>query len=435
MSAAPSDRPPIDLDQPVSNPALKEALEAHSRAPTARTLTRMADEMRKSHLLVAFLADEFRTQPGDAAGMATVEAGSVLKILLTQDAQGNSLSLAFTDWDEIRRWTKETVSTLVMPASDLYSWAFESTKSVGVLLNPGGAAVRIGPDLLRKAVDSTLPAEYGHALNGRFSQLSDLDSVELVGAPVPDLSAACKLAELVKGPVEKRDQLWSKRFLELAPTAALVTVLPKFLVGPDLFRYVNARLATAEDGDGPCFTLATIARQACEFGFGLALDTREQRAEWVFTCGDLLALSLRGDLERKEEPTDSAGLKRERLAKAETVFVAAPAESYLPQSARRLLHEFMSDALGLENPSVLLMVRPSQPSAPQLVFSFHPEDFPSEDLFQSALYRTMWFVPKDYPVVAISESSDFRRSFHPLLEPALQPEPQIEKKKPWYRPW
>lgn len=422
---------PVDLNAPVTNPALKAALDAHTRAPTGRTLARISQELRGAHLLLPFLADEFHAKPGETPGQAVVEAGSQMKFLTASDGAGRPVVPAFTDWDEIRQWTKENVSTLVMGAEEFGGWVSESMKAAAAVFNPAGAAVRLAPDVLRAAIAGKLTPADGFALNGRLSQLADVASLQF-GDTGADMNAAQRVGALLAIAPDKRNAAWSEEFFVAAPKAALVARAPKFIVGPDLFRYVNARLAAPNDAAGERFCLASIAAIGMQHGFGVALNATAERADWVFSAGDLLAVQLRGTLKPEEAvPAMPSGLQRETLAQAEQVMFGAPSEAYLPSAARALIAEFMHDALGVEHPALVLMARPTQRPTCQLVFSVHRQDFANETLFTSALHRLSWFVPRHYAVVAVEKSSDLTKHFVPLLS---APETNASK-KPWFKFW
>ena len=53
----------------------------------------------------------------------------------------------FTDWDEIHRWIDQDVSTLVMPATDAFSFASKEDYA-GAVVNSGGQALELPKDLL-----------------------------------------------------------------------------------------------------------------------------------------------------------------------------------------------------------------------------------------------------------------------------------------------
>jgi hypothetical protein len=431
-------KPPVDLNKPVENPALKRAVASHARAPTAASLAAVARELRTAHLLVAFFGDEFRTTPSQHPGQVTVDQGSVLKVITLRDAQNQPLFAAFTDWEEIYGWTKEKVSTLVMPPEQVFDWAFGDSMGMaaaGVVLNPASRGIQISRDLMRAMIDGKALPPGAAALNGRFSQLADLETVALPQAPAPDEASTQTMRALLQIPADKRDGAWAKAFLAAAPGARFTCGSPRFTVGPDLFRYLNLR-SDGPDSGGETLCLRAIARDGAAHGFGATLNARDTTADWVFGCGELLWLAMRGDLTRPEEAAPAPGGGREVLKEAETVFTAAPAESYLPGSARRLLDEFMRDALGVAAPAVALMARPKQVPVQQLLFSIHPEER-GEPEMQSALRRLSWFLPPHYVVVAVSRESDLVKSFVPLVAQASPPAPPAaeKEKKPWYRFW
>jgi hypothetical protein len=102
------------------------------------------------------------------------------------------------------------------------------------------------------------------------------------------------------------------------------------------------------------------------------------------------------------------------LQKDTAVMVGAPNDEMLPPWARRVLSSFLAQVGGVKEPSVLVMVRPSESPARNLVFNIHPEDFGSPDEFGRVLRRLQWFLPRGRSVIGLSRTSSMTSSFVPL---------------------
>ena len=141
-------KPPVDLNKPVENPELVRAIDAFMTHQTEQTQRNLEIELRKATYLLPFLADnEFHASEPDSEGQAVIEKDSLMKILLTSDAQDNPLLPLFTDWGQIGAWTKEAVNTLVLPAKDAWAFALNG-QYAGVVINPGGHALPLSKEAL-----------------------------------------------------------------------------------------------------------------------------------------------------------------------------------------------------------------------------------------------------------------------------------------------
>ena len=141
---------PVDLNQPVTNPALVAAIAALMASDTPATRQQVGAQLNRANFLVPILTDEMDTKPGEVPEQVTVQKDSLLKIMGYTDPNGASLLALFTDWDEIRAWTSEPVSTLVMPSGQAWNFVL-SQNYQGAIVNPAGAAVPLGRAMVEAA--------------------------------------------------------------------------------------------------------------------------------------------------------------------------------------------------------------------------------------------------------------------------------------------
>lgn len=130
--------PPVDLNKPVENPHLKKAINAFKANRSLKTQDELGKQLNSGNYLVAILADEMKTTPSETEGQATVEKGSLIKFLNCFNEEGECFLPAFTDWEEIRQWTTQDVSTMVMPSADLWGFALHGDQYAGIVINPAG---------------------------------------------------------------------------------------------------------------------------------------------------------------------------------------------------------------------------------------------------------------------------------------------------------
>jgi hypothetical protein len=74
----------------------------------------------------------------------------------------------------------------------------------------------------------------------------------------------------------------------------------------------------------------------------------------------------------------------------------------------------MQQSLGVQNPGVFLVFRPSAVPPQQLVFSVFREDYATEPEFFGVLKRLSWFLPRNYSITGIPKVSEMCRHFVPL---------------------
>jgi hypothetical protein len=139
-------KPPVDLNKPVENPALVAALLSFAQTRTPASQDALTIALRTANFLVAILTDEMHTTPS-GEGQTTIQAGSRIKILTCSDESGAVHLPLFTDWQSIRRWTDQPVSTLVMPARQAFEFGL-SDNHAGAVVNPGENALPLNKQLL-----------------------------------------------------------------------------------------------------------------------------------------------------------------------------------------------------------------------------------------------------------------------------------------------
>lgn len=147
------------------------------------------------------------------------------------------------------------------------------------------------------------------------------------------------MVDLFTVPADQRDEAWRQRFYEHVPTASFACGNPQVFNGPDDFPYFV--LSTPEPNKP--FESFCIRNMKDDFllekGFGVAINPRENSADWVFSYGDIVNLHLNNEFYSK---TDNIELPNEEtIHKEEKLLIAQPAESYLPHQARQALKSFL----------------------------------------------------------------------------------------------
>lgn len=228
-----------------------------------------------------------------------------------------------------------------------------------------------------------------------------------------DVQKVQRIALLFAVPPPQRDQDWKRTFYRDVIDASFTVGDPQFFVGPDGFPYLSLLSPEPFKPFEP-HCLCNISDQAVDQGFGVAINRLDSSVDWVFTCGDLLTLQLHKAFELEGAPSSSKLPSQETISKGETVLVGQPADSYLPKAARANIRGFLEKRIGLRDPGVYLLYRPSADPPQQLVFSVFRDEFDSEERFQSVLQGISWYLPRHYVVVALPSRQGQPSDFSPL---------------------
>ncbi len=137
--------PPVNLDTPVTNPALLAAMSNLGSGTDPSRLDTLILELNRAVYLVATLLDQASAKER-SPGEVTFEKGSLIKMLEVVNSSDHRLLPLFTDWDAIRKWTDESVSSMVMPAEQ--AWEFALAQYRGVVINPAGPMLELNRDQL-----------------------------------------------------------------------------------------------------------------------------------------------------------------------------------------------------------------------------------------------------------------------------------------------
>ncbi len=247
------------------------------------------------------------------------------------------------------------------------------------------------------------------------------------------------MVTLLSVPPELREATWVDAFFEAVTNASFAAGEPRMIQGPDGFPYFVLRTPDPHQLFD-AYSVAFLAEEATRKGFGIVLNPGPGTADWVFSYGDIAGYRMTGTL--RPMPPLRPHQPHEVTQEPEEVMLGNPSDEALPGYVRRVIHQHFK-RMGLEQPAVLLMHRPSVPES-NLVFNVFPEMFASEEDFRVALGSVSWFLPRHYSVLGVSGETFPPEAFHALDAPppaaAQAPEAQPPaakqepaKKKPWYR--
>lgn len=142
--------PPVDLDEPVTNPALVAAIYEHQQTDTEETAVVLLDELKQAVLLVGITLEKPPARTADAEVL--FKQGDRIGVIQIQDDTDRMLLALFTDHAELQRFTDEANSTLVMPTRQAMEFVLRQGYH-GLVINPASdASVRLDAAFIHSVV-------------------------------------------------------------------------------------------------------------------------------------------------------------------------------------------------------------------------------------------------------------------------------------------
>jgi hypothetical protein len=133
----------IDVNEPVTNPELVEAMNKFLIEKNSQNEAILIEKITKAHFLTPIVL-EGKIENG------LLKAGSKIGFEVITDNFDNSYFMAFTDWEELRKWSMEKVETLISTYEDLKSMVLNGSGDIkGFIINAYGQNFAITPDLMR----------------------------------------------------------------------------------------------------------------------------------------------------------------------------------------------------------------------------------------------------------------------------------------------
>jgi hypothetical protein len=137
----------LDLNRPVENPALLQAINAVVADPSDSTKDRLLLELNRAIYIAAMLTDDLKRKALEP-GLVEIQAGSRFEVLCAAKG-GKKFILLFTDWHALKAYSDLQVSGWVLPAKDAWSFALEGSTYDGVVINPAHNALPLERPMLQ----------------------------------------------------------------------------------------------------------------------------------------------------------------------------------------------------------------------------------------------------------------------------------------------
>lgn len=127
-----------DLSKPVVNLLLKSAIKQFKEEKSEWASKEFVKQMNSAHFLVAIITDELKVTPSNQEGKVTFQKGGLIKFVGIYNSNKDEYLPVFTDWDEIRAWSKQKVDTMVMSINDVQALLSDNKNWKGLVINPMG---------------------------------------------------------------------------------------------------------------------------------------------------------------------------------------------------------------------------------------------------------------------------------------------------------
>lgn len=133
----------IDVNKPVSNPELVEIMNKFANERNAENEILLIEKITQAHFLTPIIME------GEIEN-GIIKAGGTISFKMLNNNSGESFFMAFTDWEELAKWSKEKEQTLISKYDDLKSMVLKDTKRVkGFVINPYSQNIVITPELMQ----------------------------------------------------------------------------------------------------------------------------------------------------------------------------------------------------------------------------------------------------------------------------------------------
>lgn len=120
----------IDVNTPVENPELVEAIEGYLKSPAQETELRMVNAIKGANYLSPV------TIQGEMEE-GTIKEGTTMTFALVISPVGDKFFPVFSDWNELRKWSETHKETLVASYNDMASITMSGIDGIkGFVINP-----------------------------------------------------------------------------------------------------------------------------------------------------------------------------------------------------------------------------------------------------------------------------------------------------------
>lgn len=170
----------IDVNKPVTNPELVRAISEIGENNSKEMQDQVINEVMKAHFISPVIIS-----PSPEASInineAVLKENTTISFSIIENTANQKLFLAFTDWDELRKWhNSKNQQTLILTFDDLAAMVLdEKGNSDGFVINPFGGNVIFNKLMIRALKEE----KDRRAKGGVVEQVVKKDTAVQLGQP------------------------------------------------------------------------------------------------------------------------------------------------------------------------------------------------------------------------------------------------------------
>jgi len=132
----------IEINKPVINPELLESMNKFLDDKSAENELILIGKINQSHLLTPVIVS------GNVEN-CLIEEGSTVSFKTVSNTNDESYFIAFTDLDELGKWSKDKEQTLIYTCDDLNGIVIENINTIkGFVINPYSQRFIVTPEVM-----------------------------------------------------------------------------------------------------------------------------------------------------------------------------------------------------------------------------------------------------------------------------------------------
>lgn len=124
----------VDVHTPLTNPRLVDAMNAYRGEDSRDHLNHMIDEVMAAHFLIPVIM-KLKDTP-DEEGRVTLSENTVMQFPMLSSPQDEQFFMAFTDWQELGKWSVEKQQTVILTFDDYAAMIKDNETCAGFVINP-----------------------------------------------------------------------------------------------------------------------------------------------------------------------------------------------------------------------------------------------------------------------------------------------------------
>lgn len=133
----------VDVNKPVTNPELVEIMNKFLNDRSTENELVLIERITQAHFLMPMILDG-KIENG------VLKKDSIISFKMITNTANESFFVAFTDWEELDKWSKDKEQTLITTYEDLKAMVLKDTDAIkGFVINPYGQNIVITHELMQ----------------------------------------------------------------------------------------------------------------------------------------------------------------------------------------------------------------------------------------------------------------------------------------------